>query len=134
MIEVDTDECIEWDMALNNRGYGIRWDPKLKKLRTAHRMAYEETNGPIPEGLCVLHRCDNPPCFNVDHLFLGTHADNAADKVAKGRARGPSKLTREQVLEIKSAPVSSRAMARSFGVSYKTVKRIRRGEWYTYVS
>ena len=61
----------------------------------AHRMAWELEHGPIPGDLWVLHRCDNPPCVRLDHLFLGTHADNMADKVAKGRqARGDDHYSR----------------------------------------
>lgn len=56
-----------------------------KRYRHAHRVVWELLKGPIPEGMCVLHRCDNPPCCNPDHLFLGTLADNAADRDAKGR-------------------------------------------------
>ena len=51
-----------------------------------HRKAWAEANGPIPEGLQVLHHCDNPRCYNVEHLFLGTQADNLRDMVAKGRS------------------------------------------------
>jgi len=70
-------------------GYGrfIRWP--------AHRIAYELTHGSIPDGLCVLHSCDNPPCVRPDHLFLGTITDNNADRDAKGRlARGDDHWTR----------------------------------------
>ena len=77
-------DCIEWEGARTCAGgYGRRWvDGKMKRV---HRLAWAEAYGPIPEGLHVLHRCDNPPCHNVDHLFLGTNGDNVRDCVAKGR-------------------------------------------------
>jgi hypothetical protein len=53
----------------------------------AHRLAWELANGPIPKGMQVLHRCDEPRCCNPDHLFLGTQAENMADMSRKGRAR-----------------------------------------------
>jgi hypothetical protein len=55
--------------------------------RRSHRVAWELTHGPVPDGLHVLHRCDTPSCCNVAHLFIGTHDDNMADMAAKGRAR-----------------------------------------------
>lgn len=57
------------------------------KVVAVHRVAWIARNGPIPSGMQVLHTCDNPPCWAEDHLFLGTNADNVADKMAKGRDR-----------------------------------------------
>lgn len=67
------------------------------KVTGAHRVAWEAANGPIPSGLFVLHRCDNPPCFNPDHLFLGTDADNKADMYAKGRGSCTDPTFRQKV-------------------------------------
>lgn len=77
--------CLEFSGARDNRGYGQIGIAHVRYR--AHRVAWEGVYGPIPDGLCVLHRCDNPPCCNVAHLFLGTKADNNADMAAKGRAR-----------------------------------------------
>ena len=83
MGEPSTTPCIEWTGARFTNGYGAR---KIKgKQYRVHRLEWERVHGPIPEGLCVLHRCDNPPCYNVDHLFLGTVLDNTRDMIAKGR-------------------------------------------------
>ena len=75
--------CLEWQAAHLTWGYGqfgIAGKPEL-----AHRVAWIFANGPIPQGLCVLHKCDNPPCVAVEHLFLGTNKDNTHDMMAKGR-------------------------------------------------
>lgn len=84
------DRCWAWAAYRGPAGYGIITD-RSRRVRTvqAHRLSWEIHNGPIPEGLCVLHRCDNPPCTNPAHLFLGTHADNAQDKASKGRNVNP---------------------------------------------
>jgi len=63
----------------------MSWDGTRNRI--ASRLIYEREVGPIPAGLQVLHRCDNPPCVRPDHLFLGTPADNVRDMVTKGRAR-----------------------------------------------
>ena len=84
--------CREWTGGKNDRGYGTIYF-KGKVCRT-HRVAWELANGPILNGLHVLHHCDNPLCCNPDHLFLGTNLDNIADKTAKGRAfNGRASLT-----------------------------------------
>lgn len=69
------------------RGYGQV--SVNQKLLAAHRVSWQLPHGPIPEGLQVCHRCDNPPCVRPDHLFLGTSADNRHDAVVKGRAKAP---------------------------------------------
>jgi hypothetical protein len=83
------DDCIEWKGARTRDGYGEKWWKGGKK-RT-HRIAYEWAYGPIPEGLCVLHKCDNPPCCNPSHLFLGTNHDNQQDSLRKGRHANAAK-------------------------------------------
>lgn len=76
--------CWEWTGGVNASGYGEMGIGKHGRSLT-HRAGYEAFVGPIPDGMCVLHRCDNPPCFNPDHLFLGTRQENNLDMVAKGR-------------------------------------------------
>lgn len=80
-----TDSCWLWDGPRFASGYGRASQGSRK--RRAHRVAYELYVAPIPEGMHVLHRCDNPPCVNPDHLFLGTHLDNMKDMERKGRAK-----------------------------------------------
>ena len=77
--------CREW-VGERRRGYGIVTHEKRRWY--AHRLAWTLANGPIPNGLLVCHRCDNPPCINVEHMFLGTNADNMQDASTKGRLRG----------------------------------------------
>lgn len=87
-----TGACWVWTAAKvggdMSMGHGVMrlQDPVRNAL--VHRVSWELHYGPIPDGFCVLHRCDNPPCVRPDHLFLGTKADNTADMMRKGRKRG----------------------------------------------
>lgn len=88
----------------------------------AHRFIYEEMFGPVPSNMCVCHRCDNPPCINPEHLFLGTHLDNARDKMEKGRYRSnpPRRIPWEVVQQIRVERSKGRTFAdigAEFGVS-----------------
>jgi len=82
-----TDGCWTWTGTCNRFGYGILGIKGHMKL--THRLSYEFVYGPIADGLCVCHTCDNPPCVNPAHLFLGTHADNMHDMAVKGRRKKP---------------------------------------------
>lgn len=84
--------CVLWQgSTFKANGYGRKWDPVRQRSILAHRWAWEYLHGPTD--LDVLHKCDNPPCFRIDHLFVGTAVDNALDMMAKGRGRGQFKPT-----------------------------------------
>ncbi len=123
--------CLLWTGRTNDKGYGVLGDTVL-----AHRIAWSLVHGPIPEGLCVLHTCDNPTCVSVEHLFLGTHVDNMADRDAKGRnahgdRNGNAKLTNENVPVLRSryaaGGVSYQDLANEHGVSAHTMMCAIRG-------
>jgi hypothetical protein len=128
--------CIEWMGSRNAQGYGLLG--REGKLVRAHRLAYELKHGPIPAGLDVLHECDNPPCCNEEHLFLGTDADNMKDRDEKGRRtprRGENHpnttLTDADVVEIRrrfAAHETRVSIAEHFGVNASTVGRIVNGK------
>jgi hypothetical protein len=116
------DACSEWPFPGNGHGYG-RVTIEGQTGFT-HRAAWELANGPIPPGLFVCHKCDNPPCFNPYHLFLGTSADNTRDMVNKGRephGEGSSnaRLTEAQVREIRRKYVKRSYGLRRLSAEYK---------------
>lgn len=116
--------CWLWLGPITSAGYG-----NCGPSSTAHRRSYQLAYGAIPPGLFVCHRCDNRLCVNPEHLFLGTHHDNIADMVAKGRApNGTYRLAPEEIRAIRSATGSQSVVARQFGIDPSLVSRIRRRE------
>lgn len=137
-----TGDCWLWTAYTKPDGYG-QFTVRKGKFYNAHAVSYALTAGPVPPGMVVCHRCDNPPCVNPDHLFLGTHRDNMHDMSAKGRAvhsRGEqqhnARLSEADVREIKSFPERRglRAeLARRYGVSHTTITKIRSGLKWVHV-
>jgi hypothetical protein len=124
--------CIEWVGSRTGDGYG---NMRIEgRIILAHRLAYELKHGPIPDGMCVLHGCDNPPCCNVDHLFLGTNKDNVDDKLSKGRSG--FKLTESDIRSIKkrlNKREPQESIAKDFGVSKSNVSLISRGKAWAHI-
>lgn len=156
---VQADGCWQWKASTTEDGYGrIFGDGRQQR---AHRISWEIHKGPIPEGMSVLHRCDNPPCCNPAHLFLGTTADNMADKFAKGRENLPSRsganhwtrkkadaiarggdygrsdLTDAIVAEIRArhsaGGITQRNLAAEYGIGYKNLNLIITGKTWKHV-
>lgn len=147
-----TASCWLWTASTDSHGYGqFMFEPG--KLSRASRIAWQLTRGDIPAGLMVLHRCDVPLCVNPEHLFLGTAQDNAQDmhmkgravsglklcpsKAARGEASGTSKLTEQQVREIRARyvpnGVGSKRLAAEFGVSPDLIRRVVRRKLWRHV-
>lgn len=113
--------CWEWQRGRHRQGYGQF--TRGGKTLLAHRTAYEVFCGPIPEGMCVRHRCDNPPCVNPTHLILGTHTDNMRDASERRRLH---KLTASQVEDAKRLRASGGTEAevsKLLGVSGSTLRK-----------
>lgn len=133
MLTIETDECVEWPHARLASGYGNVYHNGVN-LR-AHVTSWEIANKrPVTEGIEVCHTCDNPPCINYRHLFLGTHFENMEDAMRKGRMpRGErnyqAKLTEAQVIQIRSMKeVTLQEMAGRFGVNQTTIYNVRSGK------
>ena len=116
--------CHEWMGARDRNGYGYF------RRKGAYRFAWEQANGPIPTGMSVCHHCDNPPCVNPEHLFLGTHQDNIRDMAQKGRGTNwernrHAKLTEDEVRAILDDSRVHRLIAVDYGVTLRTIDRIK---------
>lgn len=131
-----TETCWNWIGFTEGKGYGIiRINQKQQK---AHRVAWELTNGKIPDGMCVLHHCDNRRCVNPSHLFIGTQIENIEDRqnkkrMATGNRIAASKLDKTKVEEIRRSKLKYRELAAIYGVSTRTVSDIRRKIYWSHV-
>lgn len=116
-------DCWEWPGSINNNGYG---STKRNGENYVHRAAWIKVNGPIPNGLFVLHKCDNPPCFRPSHLFLGDYVANGQDMAQKGRWRngGPPPLDEEAVKRAYLSGIPLRRLPKQFSSSMERVRRV----------
>lgn len=145
-----SDDCWIWTGYTHpQRGYGqIGIGRRDEGLIETHRLSYELANGPIPEGMMVLHSCDVRACVNPDHLRVGTHRENMDDMVSRGRnhipsgvSNGNAKLTTDQVEGIREQysrnyekikrgwRSNARELARQHGITEQYVSQIARGKW-----
>lgn len=136
---ISSPSCWLWISGTDSHGYGkIQYQCSSHK---AHRLAYQIYVGNIPDGLHVLHRCDNPRCVNPDHLFIGSHADNMKDKTTKGRAHGAhpgsdhhkAKLTDCDVLKIRSDPRCNRLISEEYGICRQQVGDIKHRKYWSHI-
>lgn len=137
--------CKEWGGHRNEKGYGVidmggrNGNPRVRLY--AHRHEWLDVNGPIPDGMCVMHTCDNPACYEISHLKLGTRAENNADMCAKGRANTAAahaanrKLSDRDVMDIRAnyalCRVSQAELSNRYEVNSSTISRIVRRETRT---
>ncbi|KKM92870.1 hypothetical protein LCGC14_1214170 [marine sediment metagenome] len=121
--------------------YGQFKDMRTYKTTLAHRIIYEYTYGVIPNGMCVCHHCDNPPCVNPEHLFLGTYKDNKQDAIKKNRIPYGEKhfittLTEDNVKTIRELKNKTKliTLAKIFNVSSTTIRNIQTNKTWKYVN
>ena len=128
-------DCIEFSGCKGTGGYGLK--RKQGKLYKAHRLTWIDANGEIPEGLFVCHKCDNPACINLDHLFLGTNSDNMKDMYNKERGnnffkesnpkRKINQTIANEIKELRKLGVTQQAVANLYNVDRSLISQIDRG-------
>lgn len=131
----DEDSCWPWQGASNKAGYGIITETidGAQRRQYAHKVSYEWANGELAEGQLVRHRCDNPPCVRPSHLLSGTHKNNMADMVERGRHIGSRTIQEADVVvirESRAAGTDSSVIAAIYGFSEQHVNAICRGRFW----
>jgi len=127
-----TETCWLWTGTKNGYGYGIFLLPEEKQIR-AHRYAYEFFTGKkIPQGMIIMHTCDNPPCVNPAHLRVATKGENNADTAHKNRHNygidhWNGKLTQKDIADVRSSKETKASLSRKYGVAYSHIWRIIHG-------
>ncbi len=133
------DGCWLWTAYCSPRGYGTF--RRAGKNRLAHRVAWELIHGHILKGLLVCHHCDNPPCVNPAHLFLGTNTDNTQDSIRKGRKAigeaNSNRFTEEDILNIRrlyaQGGISQTALANTYNTSQQYISHIVNRHFWTHI-
>ncbi len=136
-----TDGCWTWTACLDADGYGV---VRFEKVSLAHRVSYRLCCGEIPKGMNVLHHCDNPPCVNPKHLYVGTQKDNSRDKESRGRGNHPfgedvwnASLTVNKVFQIRTLSFqgfSKSAISRKMRVGRSAVQRVLLGRTWRWLA
>lgn len=125
--------CLEWTSYIASHGY-----PMLNidgSMRRASRVLWAAAHGAIPDGLLVMHTCDNPACVEIAHLKLGTHKDNTQDMLAKGRGAkgeraGAAKLTQAAVADIRTSGSSTAELSAKYSISKSQIRRVKNGDYW----
>lgn len=137
--------CLEWTSPHDKDGYGITSFVENGKKKTwkVHRLIYNLLKGDIPENMSICHKCDNPKCYNIFHLFLGSHLDNIQDRIEKGRSRkqsgeknNMSYISEEKVFLIREDyknGMKQCEIVRKYGLKQPTVSKILRRLRWTHI-
>jgi hypothetical protein len=135
------DGCWQWIGGKHSNGYGkILESDRSSSLLQAHRVSWAMHHGSIPDGMCVLHKCDNRECVNPDHLWLGTRGDNNTDRHRKGRSKwakgeesAQAKLSHSDVINIRVLDIPWRSLAGLYGVNRCHIQRIKHKQRWAHI-